>query len=103
VLELWAQELPALPQHNAGLWKGARAAHLRARWRETAVDKGWRSEAEGLEYLRRLFRYVGQSRFLTGRAPAAQGRPPFVAELAWLVCPENWAKVIEGKYHSEAA
>lgn len=103
VLALWAEVLPALPQHNASLWKGTRAAHLRARWRETAAEKGWASEVDGLEYLRRLFRYVGQSRFLTGRTPAAAGRPPFVAELAWLVSPENWAKTIEGKYHSEAA
>jgi uncharacterized protein YdaU (DUF1376 family) len=103
VLALWAEVLPALPQHNPSLWRGARESHLRARWRETAIEKGWRSEADGLAYLRKLFAYVGQSRFLTGRAPAAQGRPPFVAELSWLVNPENWAKTIEGKYHSEAA
>jgi hypothetical protein len=103
VLALWAEVLPALPQHNPNLWRGARESHLRARWRETAIEKGWRTEAEGLAYLRKLFTYVGQSRFLTGRAPAAQGRPPFVAELSWLVNPENWAKTIEGKYHSEAA
>jgi len=95
--------LPALPQHNAGLWRGARADHLRARWRETAAEKGWRNEAEGLAYLRKLFAYVGQSRFLSGRSQAANGRPPFAAELAWLVKPENWAKTLEGKYHSEAA
>jgi len=103
ILALWASELPALPQHNPGLWRGARAAHLRARWRETAASRGWRSEGEGIEFFRRLFRYVGQSRFLTGRAPSAAGRAPFVAELAWLVGPENWAKTIEGKYHTEAA
>jgi hypothetical protein len=103
VLALWAEVLPALPQHNPNLWRGARESHLRARWRETAIEKGWHTEAEGLAYLRKLFTYVGQSRFLTGRAPAAQGRPPFVAELSWLVNPENWAKTIEGKYHSEAA
>ena len=104
VLALWAEVLPALPQHLPSQWKGARADHLRARWRETAAEKGWAIEADGLTYLRRLFAYVGQSQFLTGRAPTRGGdKPPFVIELAWLVVPGNWAKVVEGKYHQEAA
>jgi len=103
VLALWAEVLPALPQHNPSLWRGSRADHLRARWRETATEKGWQSAADGLAYFRRLFAYVGQSPFLTGRSRAVEGRPPFVAELAWLVMPQNWAKTIEGKYHTEAA
>lgn len=103
VLALWAECLPALPQHNPGLWRGARADHLRARWRETAASEGWETEDQGIAYFRRLFGFIGRSAFLTGRAKASDGRPPFVAELAWIVCPENWAKVHEGKYHIEAA
>ena len=103
VLALWGEVLPAMPQHNPGLWKGSRAKHLQARWRETAVEKGWATDAEGLSYLRKLFGYVGQSAFLMGRTKTRDGKPPFVIELAWLVCPENWTKTIEGKYHQEAA
>lgn len=103
ILALWAEVLPALPQHNPDMWNGARADHLRARWRETAASKGWESESEGLTYFRRLFAYIGQSAFLTGKAKPAQGKPPFIAELAWIVSPQCWAKVHEGKYHSEAA
>lgn len=103
ILALWAEVLPALPQHNPGMWTGTRADHLRARWRETAASKGWESESEGLTYFRRLFGYIGQSAFLTGKAKPAQGKPPFIAELAWVVSPQSWAKVHEGKYHSEAA
>tara|TARA_R110000823_G_scaffold226788_1_gene354325 strand:- start:3633 stop:4502 length:870 start_codon:yes stop_codon:yes gene_type:complete len=103
VLALWAEVLPAMPQHLPSQWKGTRAGHLRARWRETAVEKRWASEAEGLAYMRRLFGFVGQSRFLTGRVPSKGDRPPFVVELAWLVCPDNWAKTIEGKFHQDAA
>ena len=103
VLALWAETLPAMPRHLESQWKGTRAAHLRARWRETAAEKGWADEAQGLSYFRKLFGYVGQSSFLTGRAkPRGDGRA-FVAELEWLVNPSNWAKVHEGKYHSEAA
>ena len=104
VLALWAEVLPSLPQHLPSQWRGSRADHLRARWRETAIEKGWAVESDGIEYLRRLFAYVGQSAFLTGRATQRdQGRRPFVVELEWLVNPTNWAKVHEGKYHTEAA
>lgn len=104
VLALWAEVLPAMPQHLASQWKGARADHLRARWRETAVDERWADQAQGLAYLRRLFAYVGKSPFLTGRVkPRDSNKPPFVIELEWLVLPSNWAKVIEGKYHQESA
>lgn len=96
ILRLWAEELPQLPQHNPEQWGGTRAVHLRTRWRETAAKRGWRARADGLEYFRRLFRFVGQSEFLTGRAG---GKRPFLCELAWLVKPENWVKVHEGKYH----
>lgn len=103
VLGLWAEVLPSLPQHDPGQWKGARADHLRARWRETAEAKRWADQAAGLAYFRKLFAYVGQSQFLTGRASPAPGKRPFFVELEWLVKPLNWAKLIEGKYHSEAA
>ncbi len=103
VLALWAEVLPALPQHEPAQWKGSRADHLRARWRETAEDKRWPDQAAGLAYFRKLFVYVGKSQFLTGRAPTREGKRPFFVELEWLVKPMSWAKLIEGKYHSEAA
>lgn len=104
VLALWAEVLPAMPQHDPERWRGTKADHLRARWRETAVAKHWRTDSDGLTYLRRLFGYVGQSRFLTGRVtPREQGKPPFIVTLAWLVKPANWDKTIEGNYHQESA
>jgi hypothetical protein len=104
ILALWAEVLPHLPQHEAEQWKGTRAEHLRARWRETAVVKRWKAPADGLGYFRKLFGYVGTSRFLTGRVqPREPGKPAFVVTLAWLVKPENWAKTIEGNYHQDAA
>ena len=103
VLELWAEVLPALPQHNPEMWKGARADHLRARWRETSILKKWPDQDAGLAYFRKLFRYVGTSQFLTGQARSTDpSKRPFTIELEWLVNPSNWAKVHEGKYHSEA-
>lgn len=93
-----------MPQHDPGLWKGARSDHLRARWRETAAAKRWPDQASGIAYFRKLFAYVGQSAFLTGRAKQrSPDQRPFLVELEWLVKPSNWAKVLEGKYHQEAA
>lgn len=103
VLALWAEVLPAMPQHKPSQWKGARADHLRTRWRETAVEEGWSDQDAGLTYLRRFFAYVGRSAFLTGRVKPRDNKPPFVIELEWLVLPSNWAKVVEGKYHQESA
>lgn len=104
VLRLWAEVLPHLPQHDPAQWHKTRRSHLQTRWREQAAAKRWDSAAAGLAYFRRLFGYVGQSRYLTGRiTPRDPGRKPFVIELEWLVRPTNWAKVIEGKYHEDAA
>jgi hypothetical protein len=104
ILALWAETLPALPQHLPDQWRGTRADHLRTRWRETATAKGWTEKDQGLAYFRRLFGYVGQSQFLTGRSTSRDpNKRPFVVELEWLVLPSNWAKVHEGKYHPEAA
>lgn len=101
VLELWAEVLPAMPQHTE--WNTVRQAHLRARWREKATEKGWTNVDEGLKFFRKLFGYVGQSAFLTGKVKQRDAsKPPFLIELEWLLLPSNWAKVIEGKYHQEA-
>lgn len=104
ILSLWAEVLPALPQHSPSLWNGARASHLRARWRETAAAKGWTTKEQGLAYFRRVFAHVGKSNFLTGRVPNRDPtKRPFLIELEWLVSPGNWAKVLEGKYSEEVA
>ncbi len=102
ILALWREVLPAMPQHDPKKWHKTRREHLQTRWRETAVEKGWRFKEQGLLYFRKLFAYVGQSRFLTGRVQSRDpNKPAFVIELEWLILPSNWAKVHEGKYHAE--
>jgi uncharacterized protein YdaU (DUF1376 family) len=61
--------------------------HLRARWREYP-DLAWWEQ---------FFDIVAESKFLTGRV-STPGRRPFVADLPWLTKPENFVKVLEGKY-----
>lgn len=79
---------------------------MRARWKDEAKPnrekhKGYKTLEDGLAYWARFFSYVSTSKFLTGRAPGRDGKPPFIAKLAWLVNAENFAKVIEGDYHRE--
>jgi hypothetical protein len=76
------------------VWTEQRRKLLRQRWRES-------EKRQRIEWWRKFFAYVGESEFLTGRSHAAPGRDPFVADLEWLLKPQNFAKVIEGKYHRE--
>jgi hypothetical protein len=82
-------------------WNEQRQAIARARWREKATAKpGYRTVEEGLAYWRRFFEYVAGSKFLTGKAEPGPNRKPFVATLEWLLRPKNFAKVVEGTYHT---
>lgn len=64
-----------------------RRAHMRARWREYPSLEEWRE----------FFRRVSVSPFLMGKV-SSKDRRPFKCTLDWLVKPENFAKVLEGKY-----
>lgn len=77
------------------VWNEARRSRLRSRWRE---DK----KRQSIEWWRKFFAYIAGSDFLTGRANAIN-RPPFEIGLEWIVAPENFAKVIEGKFENREA
>jgi uncharacterized protein YdaU (DUF1376 family) len=89
ILRLYHEALPANPRIKT--WSGTRAANLRARWREDA-------KRQSLDYWQRFFAHVAASEFLTGRSADRNGRA-FTPGLDWLVLPNNFAKVIEGRYH----
>ena len=96
-----------LPDHpRVEVWSDKRRGLLRKRWAELAVadakkNRPWENTAAGVERFRAFFTYVGQSKFLTGRTKPNGDRKPFVADLPWLLLPENFLKTVEGKYHSE--
>lgn len=73
-------------------WTPARAKALRARWRE-------KEKRQNLDWWERFFRYVAESRFLTGQVSTSE-RGPFEVSLDWLIRAETFAKVVEGKYHA---
>lgn len=101
ILVLYSEELPELTQPR--IWTEQREAKLRARWKwlltATRPDgkRYAHTEDDGLEYFRRLFRYVRDSDFLMGR------KGKWAADLEWLVQASNFAKVIDGKYDNREA
>lgn len=99
ILRLWAELAPELPQ--PAVWTEKRRKLLQTRWRETAVAEKWKDTEDGLRHFAKLFRFIKTSKFLTGKAPAGQGRQVFTIDLEWLFNATNWVKVIEGKYHPE--
>lgn len=93
IIELYHELLPTGARVRQ--WTDTRRAHLRARWRED-------SKRQTLDYWRRFFAHVAASPFLTGQV-CGKDRKPFKLSLDWLVMPESFAKVIEGKYHDKEA
>lgn len=91
IVALYHDTLPANPRIKQ--WTGKRQSNLRTRWRED-------EKRQSLDYWRRYFAHVAASPFLTGQVNDRQGRP-FLPGLDWLVMPENFAKVIEGRYHDK--
>lgn len=89
IVDLYHELLPANPRIKA--WSGGRQANLRTRWRED-------TKRQSLDYWRRFFAHVAASPFLTGQVEDRNGRP-FLPGLDWLVKPDNFAKVIENRYH----
>ncbi len=92
IVSLYHELLPMCPQVIT--MTKARKGYLRQRWLE-------RKEHQDLEYWREYFGFVASSQFLTGQKTGRDGKPPFVANLEWLVRPTNFVKVIEGNYHRE--
>jgi hypothetical protein len=86
IIALYHEHLPMLTQVR--IWNDKRKSMLRARWRED-------SSRQTLDWWAEYFRYVAKSDFLCGRTAK-----PFTCSLEWLVCPTNFAKVVEGNYEN---
>ncbi|MFB6311528.1 MAG: hypothetical protein ABEH64_10165 [Salinirussus sp.] len=89
IIALYHEILPMCPPVRR--WNDARKGYLRSRWRESPKH-------QSLDFWRGYFEYVAQSPFLTGKVER-DDKPPFCADLEWLVRSSNFTKVVEGKYH----
>jgi uncharacterized protein YdaU (DUF1376 family) len=98
LVDLFHKTLPELPEVR--IWNSTRESLLKARWRETSKRLEWVSVQDGLEYFEKLFTWIRQSKFLMGQVNPKPGQRAFECELEWILRPQNWAKLIEGKYHA---
>lgn len=87
IIDLYHEKLPMLTKIK--VWNVKRQNQLKARWREEV-------KRQNLEYWERLFEYIAESDFLTGRT----GK--FLADLEWITKSENFVKIIERKYENRS-
>ncbi|WP_207000686.1 hypothetical protein [Trinickia mobilis] len=85
----------------------ARRKNIAARWKEAAKLKcrpfGYETVEAGMVAWRKFFTVCAQSDFLTGKAKPQPGKPPFLADIDWVMNAANFTKILENKYHREAA
>lgn len=95
IVALYHELLPTNPRVR--YWTDARKKHLQGRWREDP-------KRQTLAWWRSYFEFCAESEFLTGRSKPTKDHPsPFLPDLEWLVKSANLVKVLERKYHREAA
>ena len=91
IIDLYHEVLPGLPSVQKLTSK--RRGQIHARWKS--------GDIANLDEWREYFEFVGQSKFLTGKAQPVNGRRVFCADIEWLTNETNFAKVWEGRYHGE--
>jgi hypothetical protein len=89
IIKLYHDILPEL--RHVKTWNENRRKLLRTRWKEDPKHRDF-------GFWERYFEYVKKCPFLMGKISSKNGSPPFEADLEWLVRPQNFARVIEGKY-----
>lgn len=94
IIAAYHDALPELPAVR--VWTDQRRKHLQARWRESP-------ERQSVAWWRAFFGYVRGCPWLMGDGSPSPGRQVFRADLGWLLRPENFAKVIEGRYQRQEA
>ena len=101
--DLYRELLPELP--GIRTCEGSRKKHMRARWRETwaRLKKAGKpcEKADLLAWWRKFFEAVRESDFLMGRVEQ-RGRV-WAASIDFLVSPNGYTGVLEGKYANKRA
>ena len=91
IIALYHEVLPELPQVR--IWNDSRIKLLRSRWREE-------TKRQDLNWWRTFFGYIRRCPFLMGASKPRPDRPPFQADLEWIIRPQNFAKIVEGRYEA---
>ena len=85
----------------------SRRGVIKSRWNEaaklTCKPFGYSDTESGVAAWEAFFAVCAESTFLTGRATPQPGKPPFFADIDFLMSSNGFAKCLENKYHREAA
>lgn len=105
IVDAYHRRMPDNPRCK--VLNAARRGAIKARWTEaaklTCKPFGYSSASSGIVAWEAFFAICAESPFLTGRANAQPGKPPFLADIDFLMSPLGFAKCLENKYHREAA
>lgn len=103
IIDAYHSALPENPRCK--VLSKPRQAAIKARWAEASKldckPFGYKNREDGLAAWREFFEICADSDFLTGKAAAQAGKPPFVADIDFLMSPSGFAKTLENKYHRE--
>lgn len=105
IIAIYHQAMPDNPKVK--VLNEARRRLIRCRWTEaaklTCKPFGYSNRQDGLKAWRAFFEVCAESDFLTGKTPSWNGRPPFIADIDFIMSPSGFAKILENKYHRELA
>ncbi|MRW85395.1 hypothetical protein GJ698_15015 [Pseudoduganella sp. FT26W] len=106
LLNLYHELMPLNPRVKVA--SDSRKAAIRARWKQAAAldcePFGYTARSAGLAAWRAFFQVCAESKFLTGQAPpSVPGKPAFIADIDFIFSPSGFAKILENKYHRDAA
>jgi len=87
IIDIYHAKLPTLNQVK--IWNDTSRKNLRARWRED-------SERQAMEFWKCLFVYISESDFLMGDNDRG-----WQLDMMWIVRPNNFAKIVNGRYHNK--
>ena len=103
IVELYHEAMPTNPRCK--VLNQSRRGAIKARWQEASrlICKpfGYKTRADGLKAWRTFFETCNESEFLTGQTTPLAGKPPFLADIDFLMSPNGFARCLENKYHRE--
>lgn len=104
IVSLYHAAMPENPKVR--VLDDARRKAIGARWRQASKlhgvgPFGYSTGADGLAAWKAFFEVCADSDFLTGKSQPRPGKPPFVADIDFLMSPSGFKKTLENKYHRE--
>ncbi len=103
LVRLYLDKMPSNPRIQHVTTKRRRL--IAQGWQEASKIEAapfcrYQTVQEGLQAWAEFFETCAESSFLTGKAPPREpGKPPFVADIEFLMKPDNIVKCLENKYH----